>query len=81
MKVFLMLLNRFPKLRICPINVLYVLVQLMLQLQLQSISGAPRGAFQQPVDNLWLKVLARPLSAVHSNFCLNQRSPYSSQEV
>ena len=37
-------------------------------------SGAPRGAFQQPVYNKckvrWLRVLARPLQAVHNVFCL-----------
>ena len=37
-----------------------------------SFSGAPRGAFQQPVYNKckvpWLKVLARPLQAVHNGF-------------
>ena len=37
-----------------------------------SFSGAPRGAFQQPVYNkckvLWLRVLARPLQAVHNGF-------------
>ena len=38
-------------------------------------SGAPRGAFQQPVYNKykvrWLRVLARPLQAVHNGyFCL-----------
>ena len=35
-------------------------------------SGAPRGAFQQPVYNKckvrWLRVLARPLQAVHNVF-------------
>ena len=35
-------------------------------------SGAPRGAFQQPVYNKckvwWLRVLARPLQAVHHVF-------------
>ena len=35
-------------------------------------SGAPRGAFQQPVYNKckvpWLRVLARPLQAVHNGF-------------
>ena len=35
-------------------------------------SGAPRGAFQQPVYNKckvrWLRVLARPLQAVHKVF-------------
>ena len=38
------------------------------------ISGAPRGAFQQPVNNKhkvrWLRILARPLAAVHNDFCL-----------
>ena len=37
-----------------------------------SFSGAPRGAFQQPVYNKckvrWLRVLARPLQAVHNVF-------------
>ena len=37
-------------------------------------SGAPRGAFQQPVYSKykvrWLRVLARPLQAVHNVFCL-----------
>ena len=37
-----------------------------------SFSGAPRGAFQQPVYNKckvpWLRVLARPLQAVHNGF-------------
>ena len=37
-----------------------------------SFSGAPRRAFQQPVYNKckvsWLRVLARPLQAVHNGF-------------
>ena len=37
-----------------------------------SFSGAPCGAFQQPIYNkckvLWLRVLARPLLAVHNGF-------------
>ena len=35
-------------------------------------SGAPRGAFQQPIYNKckvrWLRVVARPLQAVHNVF-------------
>ena len=45
-----------------------------LTLHHTSFSGAPRGAFKQPVYNKykvrWLKVLARPLQAVHNGFCL-----------
>ena len=41
-------------------------------MQITSFSGAPRGAFQQPVYNKckvpWLRVLARPLQAVHNGF-------------
>ena len=50
------------------------LVSLPHGLQLQYMSGAPRWAFQQPVDNKsmvqCLRVLAILLSAVHNGFCL-----------
>ena len=45
--------------------------------QLQCISDAPRGVFQQPVNEKylvhWLSVLTRPLSAVHNDFCLKHQ--------
>ena len=39
---------------------------------IQTFPGAPPGAFQQPVYNKfkvrWLRILARPLKAVHSGY-------------
>ena len=44
------------------------------QYTVQSITGAPRGAFHQSVYDKYmaqcLRVLARPLTAVHNDFCL-----------
>ena len=46
--------------------------ELSRRTSLHHFSGAPRGAFQQPVYNKckvrWLRVLARPLQAVHNVF-------------
>ena len=50
----------------------FVLQKAQYDAAVHHFSGAPRGAFQQPVYNKckvrWLRVLARPLQAVHNVF-------------
>ena len=59
----------FSKYRMTSMNFLFAQFTSYI---IHHFSGAPRGAFQQPVYNKykvrWLRVLARPLQAVHIVF-------------
>ena len=54
------------------VTLLFIRMAISLTYIHHHFSGAPRGAFQQPVYNKckvrWLRVLARPLKAVHNVF-------------